>query len=304
MNHPSEEWKDEATFPWELKSEKLRFLDRDIRFKGITIGDSEDYWRCLRWELFRTIAFCKQMPQSFDTDREFPFYIRSFPSRSYLSHKYEVRGRWERFIGQTEHKDDERLLSPLGMKTQIHNYYPSLINKEGETHPSTQLSQMRVLRRKLGLELFINPNWTQDKLKRLFEKQIKEIYEEIQAKKKFLEKSRKVVPFVHVDFKSSFTEKKFRQEVQRQTDEVCSLMTNGRNYFKTKPDIFEGKKTTEIPQIKSLLKHLGHFRLRHCVKLSWKETRRLFGTKDIKALVSEKNFETKIRRYFTGLSCN
>jgi len=304
MNHPAEDWKDDTTFPWLLKKEKQRFVDRDIRFKGITERDSEDYWRCLRWELFRTIAFCDKMPPTFDSKREFPFYVSSFPKRSYLSHKYEVRRKWERFVGQTEYNEDERLLSAFGMDTNIQEYYPNFIDEDGNIHTSSQLSHLRSLRRKLGLELFINPNWSQDKLKNLFEGQIKEIYAEIQSKKKLLEKSQKIIPFVHVNYSNDLTEKQFREAVQKQTEEVCKVMRSEKKYFETKPDIFEEKETTDIPQLKSLLKHLGHFRLRHCVKLSWQETMNTFQAEGYKALVSKKNFEAKIQKYFSGLSCN
>ena len=81
-------------------------------------------------------------------------------------------------------------------------------------------------------------------------------------------------------------------------------MRSEKKYFETKPDIFEEKETTDIPQLKSLLKHLGHYRLRHCVKLTWKETMNTFQAEGYKALVSKKNFEAKIQKYFSGLSCN
>ena len=58
----------------------------------------------------------------------------------------------------------------------------------------------------------------------MFENQIKEIYEEIQWKKKYLEKERRVIPFVHVDYTFDLDEKGFRKLVEQQTEEVCEIM--------------------------------------------------------------------------------
>ena len=38
-NHPYSGWKDEET--WNLRKDKTRYLDRDIRFNGL--GDAEDH---------------------------------------------------------------------------------------------------------------------------------------------------------------------------------------------------------------------------------------------------------------------
>ena len=309
MDHPSKEWKDGTLFPEELKSKKRRFLDRDIRFSSVDKGDEDDLWRCFVWELYRTIAFCEKMPASLDSNAEFPFYVSSFPRRAYLSHDIKERCSWQRFIGQSDDmdKDEERLLSKLSMQTQIFDHDPVMIGARGRglnMGIRKRSQKLKSLRRKLELELFVNPNWTKDKLKNLFENQIKEIHEEIQWKKKYLEKERRVIPFVHVDYTSDLDEKGFRKLVEQQTEEVCKIMKSDKKYFETVPDEFEPKDKSSIKSLKSKLKLLGHYRLRYCVGLGWKQTTNEFANDSHKSLSSEDRFNFKIRKIFKSLPCS
>ena len=309
MDHPSEDWKDETLFPEELKSKKKRFLNRDIRFSSVDRGDEDDLWRCFVWELYRTIIYCGETPTSLDPRAEFPFYIPSFPKRAYLSHDKKERCSWQKFMGQIEDidKDDDRLLSKLSMQTQIFDYDPVMIGTRGRglnMGIRKRKHKLKSFRRKLELELFVNPNWTKEKLKNLFENQIKEIYQEIQWKKKYLEKERRVIPFVHVNYTSDLDEKGFRKLVEQQTEEVCKIMKSDEKYFQTLPDKFEPKNKSLITSLKSKLKLLGHYRLRFCVDLGWRQTISEFANDEHKALVSEDRFKSRIRKYFTNLPCS
>ena len=88
-------------------------------------------------------------------------------------------------------KEDDRLLSKLSMQTQIFDYDPVMIGTRGRglnMGIRKRKHKLKSFRRKLELELFVNPNWTKEKLKNLFENQIKEIYEKIQWKKNISKK--------------------------------------------------------------------------------------------------------------------
>lgn len=304
MNHPSEKWRNKEVHPVEIKDKSRRFLDRDIRFASVDQSDEDDLWKCLTWELYRTIAFCGEMPPSLDAEKEFPFYISGFPQRAYLSHDLSERNGWERFVGQREDTDEDRLLSNLGMDTNIFDYNPIFIDEDGKKTTSKEIKKFRSLRSKLPLELYVNPNWTKEKLKSLFDSQIKEIYEEIQSIKSHLEKGRKIIPHVHVDYFSKLKEKEFRQLVKQRTDEVCKIMKSDKKYFELKAHEFEQKNKSLIATYRSRLKHLGHYRLLNCVGLSWSQTKLEFGKKDFKPLQDEKRFRATIRRFLKGLPCS
>ena len=91
MDHPNSSWKDEET--WNLKKEKFRYLDRDIRFKGL--GDAEDHRRCFEWEYVRTRHFLGHKFEVNHVHQIYPFYIKSFPKNAYKSHTPKQRTTWE-----------------------------------------------------------------------------------------------------------------------------------------------------------------------------------------------------------------
>lgn len=304
MDHPCKKWRDEANFPHFLKDNSRQYLDRDIRFTAVDINDEDDLWKCFRWELFRTLASCGRMPPSLDKEKEFPFYVRSFPNRAYLSHEKSERLQWERFLGQHEDRGEERLLSNWNMNTSSFYHYPTYLLKDGTKKKSNKKERLISFRSKLALELYVNPNWTKSKLKTLFESQIKEIDEQIQWEKKYLEKKRRIIPYVHVEFTPDMKEKKFRQLVQEQTDEICRMVKSGKKYFETEADIFEPKNKSLITPLRSMLKLLGHYRLNYCIHLGWKETMYEFESASSKPLKSEKKFKERISKFFPGLPCN
>jgi hypothetical protein len=295
MEHPNSDWKDEETHPMVLKKSKRRFLDRDIRFSLANREDRGDLFKCFIWELYRTINFCDEMPPSLDSKTEFPFCIKSFPARSYLSHSYDDRKSWVTFEMSESSKYEEKLLLPWGMDTQT-------IGKK---------SPIFFPRSKLPLQLYVNPNWTRSKLLRLFEEQIKEISEEIQSEKKRLERSRMVVPFVHAEYMPGMRESDFRKLVEEVTENVCRLVTVRKKSdisFKTKKHKFESKpKRFGVAGLNSRLKILGHYRLSKCVGLSWLQTQKEFkGKAEVvpafqKPLASEKKFKDAIKKNKFGL---
>lgn len=204
-------------------------------------------------------------------------------------------------------KEEDRLLSKLSMQTQIFDYDPVMIGTRGRglnMGIRKRKHKLKSFRRKLELELFVNPNWTKRKLKNLFENQVKEIHEEIKWKKKYLEKERRIIPFVHVDFTSDLDESDFRKLVEQRTEEVCKIMKSDKKYFETVPDKFEPKDKSLITSLKSRLKLLGHYRLRYCVGLGWKQTTNEFANDSHKSLNSEDRFNFKIRKIFKSLPCS
>lgn len=318
MNHPSEEWRDETSFPFELKDNKKRFLDRDIRFSSVDKKNEDDLWKCFKWELYRTIAFCNKMPPSFDRKIEFPFYVSSFPSRSYLSHDFNERSLWTMLRENDSesglarrvsdiNEDEDNLLSELGMEAQIDYIEPLTLgirNWQRLGFRKRKKQKVTSLPRKLELKLTVNPNWTKNKLKTLFENQIKEIYEEIQWNKEQLGKKRRVIPHVYVEFTPELSEKEFRERVKRQTEEACRVMKSDKKYFETIPIEFDEKNKSLVSSLKSRLKLLGHYRLRYCVGLGWRKTCHLFKNDSHDPLKCEDNFKSKIRKIFSSLPCD
>ena len=316
MDHPSKEWRNEAVFPYELIDKKKRLLDRDVRFAGVDLTDEDDLWKCLTWELYRTITFCEEMPLSLDKKSEFPFYVPSFPRRAYLSHDINQRCLWKRFKQNDfsevlprqcedidEHEDN--LLNDFGTNEEIHNITPIThgIRRWIRMGFRKRKKEIRSLARKLELKIYVNPNWTKSKLKALFEKQIIEIYDKIQFDKQQLEKERRIVPHVFLEFTPDMKEEEFRQLVQEQTKNVCRVMESDKKYFVTDPIEFEKKEKSLIPKLKSRLKLLGHYRLRYCVGLGWRETVRAYQSKSHKSFECEDTFKLRIRN-FRKLPCD
>ena len=98
MNHPAEDWKDDETF--KLSKDKVRFLDRDIRFANL--GDAEDHRRCFEWEYVRTRIFKGQEFLGELIDQMFPFHLESFPEKPYKSHDPKQRATWVDVIGSKQ----------------------------------------------------------------------------------------------------------------------------------------------------------------------------------------------------------
>ena len=87
MEHPNTDWKDEET--WNLRKDKIGYLDRDIRFNGL--GDAEDHRKCFEWEYIRTRMFFGHKLEGEHVDQMLPFYLKSFPEKPYKSHAPKQR---------------------------------------------------------------------------------------------------------------------------------------------------------------------------------------------------------------------
>ena len=175
MNHPADDWKDDETF--KLSKDKECFLDRDIRFANL--GDAEDHRRCFEWEYVRTRIFKGQEFGDEIFKQMYPFYVKSFPDKPYKSHDPKQRATWVDVIGASNHDYAEELLMPdLGTNEEVDlGFYKGKI-------PST----------KVGVELYINPDWSKKKFLDLVEKQATQIFDSAESEKKHLESQGYVFP--------------------------------------------------------------------------------------------------------------
>jgi len=167
MEHPNSDWKDEET--WKLCQDKIRYLDRDIRFNGL--GDAEDHRKCFEWEYIRTRQFFGHKFEGEHVDQTFPFYLKSFPDKPYKSHSPKQRASWLGMTDVNTHNWEEDLLTPyLGSNEEVDlGFYKGKL-------PSY----------KAGVTLYLNPNWSKEKFLKLVKAQSKSIYSMLESEKKEL----------------------------------------------------------------------------------------------------------------------
>lgn len=166
MNHPSPEWIDWNTF--EIKDGYD--LDINIRFVGLKARDSEDHEKCLWWEIYRTKIF---KDESFENDEpnRFPFYVSSFPEKSYLEHDYKIRSKWRPV------DDSEEIIDDLFEEISGTNY-----------EVDHGICKSKILRERVPLVLQVNPKWGTEKLISLLRKQSATVSSKLESAKKELEK--------------------------------------------------------------------------------------------------------------------
>lgn len=169
MNHPNSNWKDQET--WKLKKEMTRFLDRDIRFSGLS--DTDDYRKCFIWEYSRTRIFHGHQFNEQHIEKMFPHYVKTFPDKPYKSHSPKVRNSWKEMMWETGHDWEHDLLQPYLGTTEIID-----LGFYKRKTPSL----------KVDVTLYINPHWPKQKLLKLVEQQSKRIYGTLESTKKTLQK--------------------------------------------------------------------------------------------------------------------
>ena len=57
MNHPCKDWHDTKKRDLKKVKQTDSILDKNIRFKGLSIGDERDFEMCFHWEFNRTRKF-------------------------------------------------------------------------------------------------------------------------------------------------------------------------------------------------------------------------------------------------------
>ena len=173
MDHPSEEWKEwnEEKETYVLSETDKRILNRDILFQNLDSGNKTDYEKCFKWEYLRTRIFKGDKFTSALPDQEFPFYVKTFPEKAYLSHRKKTRQTWKLFLGSETINHDECLfLESKGTK--------EIVDGLGTKVPAT----------KVPLTMHVSPYWPRDKFKELVRKQINLIYTYIDLSKKEMER--------------------------------------------------------------------------------------------------------------------
>ncbi|HAE12398.1 MAG TPA: hypothetical protein DCG39_12220 [Opitutae bacterium] len=175
MKHPDSDWKDEET--WNLRKDKIVYLDRDIRFNGLE--DAEDHRKCFEWEYIRTRMFFGHKFEGEHVDQMFPFYLKSFPEKPYKSHAPKQRASWLDMAGENTHNWEDDLLTPfLGTNEEVDlGFYKG-----------------KLLSYKAGVTLHLNPNWSKEKFLRLVKAQSESIYGMLESEKKALELKGYVFP--------------------------------------------------------------------------------------------------------------
>jgi len=133
MNHPSQTWKSRKTRNLLSTKSTQKILDRNIRFRGLRSGDELDHQRCCEWEIQRTKIFLQRgieieginKIEAIEGTKEeieyaksfkalpFPFYVKTFPQKAYLDHKYEIRKKWTLWDGEETKNVEDDLLSPF-----------------------------------------------------------------------------------------------------------------------------------------------------------------------------------------------
>jgi len=178
MNHPCPTWKSNRTQKLLTVKSEDKVLDRHVRFKGLKAGDELDHERCYIWELNRTRIFLGKGLELDEIDEDdeyaksftahpFPFYISSFPLKSYLDHDYEIRRKWTLVKGEETKNYEDDLLTPFE-------------HLNDEQKPCVH---------KLPMELYINPSWNKTKFHRLVREQTNEIYRRLNISKSIYEQN-------------------------------------------------------------------------------------------------------------------
>tara|TARA_B100000989_G_scaffold273901_1_gene232351 strand:+ start:285 stop:1013 length:729 start_codon:yes stop_codon:yes gene_type:complete len=175
MDHPNSSWKDDTT--WNLKKEKIRFLDRDIRFNDL--GDSEDHRKCFEWEYVRTRIVLGHKFKDKLLKQSYPFYVKSFPNKPYKSHAPKQRATWVDFEGPNSYNWEEDLFYPLLGTTE---------------DVDLGCYKGKLLSYKAGVTLYLNPNWSEKKLLELVKAQSQSIHSMLEYEKKNLEKKGYIFP--------------------------------------------------------------------------------------------------------------
>ena len=172
MDHPSEDWKEwnDEKETQVLSVTDKRIINQNIRFENIESGNKKDHEKCFIWEYLRTRIFKGEEIKSSYPDQDFPFYVKTFPEKAYLSHRIKTRRTWELSRGSETIDYDECLfLESMGT-----NY---VVEGLGTKIPAT----------KVPLTMYVSPYWPKDKFKELIRKQIKLIYTHIDLSKKQME---------------------------------------------------------------------------------------------------------------------
>jgi hypothetical protein len=172
MDHPSEEWKEwnEEEGGYFLSKIDKRIFNRDIRFENIELGNKSDHDKCFRWEYLRTRIFKGEKITSPIPDQEFPYYVKTFPRKAYLSHRKKTRQAWKLILGAETFDHDECLFLDSSGTEEV-------IKELGTKLPAT----------KVPLTMHVSPYWPRDKFKELVRKQLDLIYLHIDLSKKKME---------------------------------------------------------------------------------------------------------------------
>jgi len=148
MDHPSEDWKDENTYPVELKAGLRKEMQKHIHFKRLK--DDYDHMACFFWEYHRTVAYLNiEYPAEYSgRENFFPFTENSFPDTPYLSHRLVQRRKWFSQLGGGGINYEEDLLTPFGESDHE-------IEVDGEKIVFPIFN--------VPLNLHVNPNWKLEK---------------------------------------------------------------------------------------------------------------------------------------------
>ena len=112
-------------------------------------------------------------------DQMFPFHLKSFPEKPYKSHDPKQRATWVDVIGTNYYDYADELLNP-----------DLASNKEAELG----INKLKIHSTKVGVELYINPDWSKKKFLDLVEKQTKQIFESAESEKERLQRKGYLFP--------------------------------------------------------------------------------------------------------------
>ena len=156
MDHPSEDWKDENTYPVELKAGLRKEMQKHIHFNRLK--DDYDHMACFFWEYHRTVAYLNiEYPAEYSgRENFFPFTENSFPDTPYLSHRLVQRRKWFSQLGGGGINYEEDLLTPFGESDHE-------IEVDGEKIVFPIFN--------VPLNLHVNPNWKLEKFLALVREQ-------------------------------------------------------------------------------------------------------------------------------------
>jgi hypothetical protein len=236
-NHPSSEWKD-----WDSPSGLVegKNLNRDIRFNGLISDDCKDHENCFLWEYNRTRIERGVEAEGEHLEISFPFYVKSFPDKPYESHASEQRRKWCMVKGTNSHDSYDNLFTEdLGTKEEV-----DIGSFKGKL-PSS----------KAPVTLYLNPNWSKQKVRRLVKEQMDAIFNMLNSRKRLLERDGYVFKVKSKSRPMSYWKTRLKLLGHYRLNECVGLSwLNTMKAFGEKPYEVDAKYRTLV---KALLPHLS-----------------------------------------------
>ena len=234
-NHPSSEWKD-----WDSSSGLVegKNLNRDIRFNGLIPDDCDDHEKCFLWEYNRTRIAMGVGAEEENLDMLFPFYVESFPDEPYESHASEQRREWCT-VKDCHDSPDKLFVEDLGTKEEV-----DIGSFKGKL-PSS----------KAPVTLYLNPNWSKQKVRRLVKEQMDAIFNMLNSRKRLLEEDGYVFEVKSKSRPMSYWKTRLKLLGHYRLNECVGLSwLNTMKAFGEKPYEVDAKYRTLV---KALLPHLS-----------------------------------------------